>query len=209
MSNKRTKGVTVIRPIVYGNIATLLPQKKIPDSDHTHKWTVSVKGLNNEDISSFVKKVTFKLHETYANPQRVVEHPPFELTETGWGEFELTIKLQFVPESGEKPVMLYHNLRLHPYEEDGSISTANKNKPVFTDPTEYLYQIFLQNPSTGLQPRSTPNNPYSVQAEIDEIRKIEEATKKVQEQLVIYKDKLEKTTKELDEVKVELERVKK
>ena len=59
-----------------------------------------------------------------------MEHPPFELTETGWGEFELTIKLQFVPESGEKPVMLYHNLRLHPYEEDGSISTANKNKPV-------------------------------------------------------------------------------
>jgi len=48
-----------------------------------------------------------------------------------------------------------------------------------------------------------------VQAEIDEIRKIEEATKKVQEQLIIYKDRLEKTTKELDEVKLELERVKK
>lgn len=48
-----------------------------------------------------------------------------------------------------------------------------------------------------------------VQAEVDEIRKIEEATKKVQEQLTIYKNKLEKTTKELDDVKGELERIKK
>ena len=59
-----------------------------------------------------------------------IEQPPFEISETGWGEFELAIKLHFVPESNEKPVPLYHNLRLHPYEEDGTILSANKNKPV-------------------------------------------------------------------------------
>ncbi|CAG8459482.1 16372_t:CDS:2 [Acaulospora morrowiae] len=217
MSSKRTKGVTVVYPIVYGNVATLLPQKKVPDSDHTHKWTVSVRGINGSDISHFVKKVTFKLHETYSNPQRVVEQPPFEITETGWGEFELSIKLQFV-EPGEKHVSLYHNLRLHPYEEDGSISTVNKNKPVqsfqydelvFTDPSEALYQILTQHPIPTLPLRTSPNIPYSLQAEQEELRKIDEAYRKVQEQVVTYKNKLEKITKELDDVKGNLEQHKK
>ncbi|CAJ0633447.1 6691_t:CDS:2 [Entrophospora sp. SA101] len=182
-STKRTKGITIVRPIVYGNVATLLPQKKAPESDHTHKWTVS--------------------------------NPPFEITETGWGEFELSIKLQFVPESGEKHVTLYHNLRLHPYEEDGSISTANKNKPVqsflydelvFTDPTEAMYQILTSHPYSSLPAKSTPNSLYTEQ---EEISKIEDAYKKVQEQIQTHRSKLDSTTKELDEIKSALERLKK
>ncbi len=39
----------------------------------------------------------------------------FEVHETGWGEFEITIKLYYVPESLEKPQTFYHHLRLHPY----------------------------------------------------------------------------------------------
>ncbi|RGB42844.1 hypothetical protein C1646_738251 [Rhizophagus diaphanus] len=99
----------------------------------------------------------------------------------------------------------YRPTRLHA----SAIPFAVTDDDVFTEPTEYLHSLFLQHPSAGLPPRSTPTNPYSVQAEVDEIRKIEEATKKVQEQLTIYKNKLEKTTKELDDVKGELERIKK
>ena len=40
---------------------------------------------------------------------------PFLLHETGWGEFEIAIKLYYIPESSEKPQTLYHHLRLHPY----------------------------------------------------------------------------------------------
>src|ERR1700757_4755017 len=70
MSNKRMKGTVVTRALYYGNIASPLMGKKASDSDHTHKWTVLVRGVNNEDISFWVKKVTFRLHETYPNPQR-------------------------------------------------------------------------------------------------------------------------------------------
>ncbi|CAG8818147.1 34877_t:CDS:2, partial [Gigaspora margarita] len=212
MSTKRTKGVTIVYPIVYGNTASLLPQKKVPDSDHTHKWTVTVKGINGQDLGHFIKKVTFKLHETYSNPQRVVEHPPFEITETGWGEFELSIKLQFI-EGSEKPVTLYHNLRLHSYEDDGSISTSSKNKPVqsfqydelvFTDPPETLYQVLTTQPIPTL-PSKPSNSPYSLQAEQDELRKIDEAYRKVQEQMTLYKNRNDKITKELEEVKAELD----
>lgn len=48
------------------------PDKKPPNlpPDHTHQWTVSVRGVGENDISHFIKKVQFKLHDTYANPLR-------------------------------------------------------------------------------------------------------------------------------------------
>ena len=39
--------------------------------DHTHKWTICVKGVDGADITHFIKKVQFKLHaDTYSNPTR-------------------------------------------------------------------------------------------------------------------------------------------
>lgn len=70
MSSKRVKGISIARPFYYGSIAYPLNGKKASDADHTHKWTVMVKGLNNEDLSYYIKKVVFKLHETYPNPLR-------------------------------------------------------------------------------------------------------------------------------------------
>ena len=93
-------------PIVYGTIAT-----PIADSgDHTHKWTVYVRGFNDEDISYYIKKVTFKLHESFAEPLRVVEKFPFEQTETGWGEFEIQIKVYLID---QRILSINHFLRLH------------------------------------------------------------------------------------------------
>ncbi len=65
----------------------------------------------------------------------VIEKPPFEVTETGWGEFDLIIKIHFNPVSGEKPLTLYHHLKLHPYEEDELGNPWPKQKPV----TSYSY----------------------------------------------------------------------
>ncbi|KZZ95760.1 YEATS family protein [Ascosphaera apis ARSEF 7405] len=89
----------------------------IPE-DHTHKWRIFVRGVDGADISYWLKKVQFKLHETYAQCVRTIESPPFEVNETGWGEFEIQIKLYFVPESMEKPQTLWHTLTLHPYGDD-------------------------------------------------------------------------------------------
>jgi len=38
------------RSIVYGSLA--VPIKK-PETDHTHRWTVYVRGFNGEDIFTF------------------------------------------------------------------------------------------------------------------------------------------------------------
>ena len=41
------KGVTIIKPIVYGNIARYFGKKR-EDDGHTHQWTVFVKPYKNE-----------------------------------------------------------------------------------------------------------------------------------------------------------------
>jgi YEATS domain-containing protein 4 len=79
----RFKGVTIHRPIIYGNTATVLsPEEKetLTFPDHTHRWTVAVRSAASEpdsdivggadDLSYFIKRVTFKLHDTYPNPTR-------------------------------------------------------------------------------------------------------------------------------------------
>ncbi|KDE05125.1 hypothetical protein MVLG_04467 [Microbotryum lychnidis-dioicae p1A1 Lamole] len=130
MSHKRLRGVSVYRPLIYGNTAVLLEPDERVDTDHTHRWTVAVRSANSpttpskdpanqvgngDDIGYFVKKVTFKLHETYAQPLRTLERPPFQVTETGWGEFDIIIKIFFVHEAAEKPISFTHHLKLHPW----------------------------------------------------------------------------------------------
>ena len=130
------------RPIVYGNTAVLLSAGDQGGLGHTHQWTVGVYSATSEppaigetlipiggadDLSYFIKKVTFKLHDTYPQSTRsalidmrgltrtAIDRPPFEVTETGWGEFDIIIRIFFAPESGEKPLQLIHHLKLHPW----------------------------------------------------------------------------------------------
>jgi YEATS domain-containing protein 4 len=83
----------VVKPVVIGNIAKYFGKKR--EDGHTHEWTVYLKSFNNEDFSAFVKKVHFKLHDSYGNPNRILTKPPYEVTETGWGEFEISIRIYF------------------------------------------------------------------------------------------------------------------
>lgn len=75
--------MTIHRPIIYGNTATVLTAKEretLASPDHTHRWTVAVRSAASEpdseivggadDLGYFIKRVTFKLHDTYANPTR-------------------------------------------------------------------------------------------------------------------------------------------
>ena len=54
-----------------------------------------MRGATNEDLGAVIKHVVFQLHPSFNNPTRIVESPPFELSECGWGEFEIGISLFF------------------------------------------------------------------------------------------------------------------
>lgn len=76
------QGLSIFRPIIYGNTATLLtPQERENcPPEHTHKWTVAVRSAASaadsdivggaDNLGYFIKRVSFKLHDTYANPAR-------------------------------------------------------------------------------------------------------------------------------------------
>ncbi|KAE9448272.1 hypothetical protein C3L33_19847, partial [Rhododendron williamsianum] len=138
---KQLKDAEISVPIVFGSIAFWLGKKA--SEFQSHKWTVYVRGATNEDLGVVVKRAVFQLHASFNNPTRVLESPPFEVSESGWGEFEIAITLHFHSDICEKPLHLFHHLKLYPEDESGSLSTK---KPVVMESYD---EIVLTEPSEG------------------------------------------------------------
>ncbi|GFX16173.1 YEATS domain-containing protein 4 [Trichonephila clavipes] len=188
----RLKGVQVVKPIVYGNIAYYLGSKRDEDG-HTHQWNVYLRPYKNEDMSVFIKRVHFKLHESYAEPNRVCHAPPYGVTETGWGEFEVVIKI-FFQDSNERPVTIYHFLKLFDREKDGNVKMGSEvvtsesyDELVFTDPTAKMYRL-LSCPKLNA-PAPAHQIDYEDKKSKD-LQQILNAKKKVKQEIVELKARL-------------------
>uniref|UniRef100_A0A7E4VNV5 MATH domain-containing protein n=1 Tax=Panagrellus redivivus TaxID=6233 RepID=A0A7E4VNV5_PANRE len=131
------------KPVVYGNRAVPLPEK-LPNG-HTHRWTVYFRSFNDEPLSKFIKKVQFKLHQDYENSTRNVEQEPFEVTETGWGEFHVGMRIYF-HDSQERQASCTHYLALRAPEvtREGTVPVImkeNYDELVFINPTRKMYEL--------------------------------------------------------------------
>ncbi|CAB3405884.1 unnamed protein product [Caenorhabditis bovis] len=140
---ERMKKKTVVKPIVYGNTASPFGYKRESDN-HTHQWTVFLRPYLAEDPTKWIRKVQFKLHESYANPYRIIEKPPYEVTETGWGEFEVQIRIYFI-DPNEKPITAFHYLRL--FQPLIKLPSGNEivslefyDEIIFQEPTVQIYK---------------------------------------------------------------------
>lgn len=51
--------------------------------------------------------------KTFLNSFKAVEKFPFEIHQTGWGEFDIGIKIYFV-DPAERAAEVIHGLKLHP-----------------------------------------------------------------------------------------------
>ncbi|KAG0252397.1 YEATS domain-containing protein 2 [Actinomortierella ambigua] len=107
----------VKRRIVVGNVSKYLPEHRRDArlKDFSYKWMIYVDGTPNpEDITAYVQKVEFYLHESY-KPNHIVtiEEPPFHLSRYAWGETTVKIMLYFKDERN-KPVEVFHKLALDP-----------------------------------------------------------------------------------------------
>jgi YEATS domain-containing protein 4 len=101
--NSRLSNTTACLPIVYGSVAVYLGKKA--DEFSTHKWSLYLRGPNDEDLSFSIAKVIFQLHPSFAQPVRELVSPPFEVTERGWGEFEAQIRILW-KDPDEKPTVV-------------------------------------------------------------------------------------------------------
>lgn len=196
-----------MKQIVYGNVAKYFGKKREEDG-HTHNWTVYVKAYSNEDIGSYIKKVHFKLHDSYANQNRVVTKPPFEVSETGWGEFEVTIKLHFI-DPNEKPVTIYHMLRL--FETDPISKTISIKKNLVS---EFYDEIIFQDPSPLLAHSLTNTKTVSQsllrhETDFEERRErtlnsIVQAKRKVRNEIEELRERLKQAQKTIGRYKEEI-----
>lgn len=216
--SKRIKNVSISVPFLYGNSAKrLAPEQRTEKTptDHTHIWTVFLKpALDNIDLTPLIKKVTFKLHETYENPVRSVESPPYQVTETGWGEFEIIIKIHFHAGSelgiSEKNFQIFHALKLHPYNpqaperENGEVHSVLFDELVFQEPTDLVFETLTQKPLNLLPYKySDPNKrdqEYLRTNEIDELARLDVYTAKVKEEI----EKQRNEYKELEQQRLAL-----
>ena len=98
---KRKKDTELVVPICYGTCAYWLGKKA--DEYHSHKWTVYLRGpeYRGGPLARHLEGA-FNLHPSFKEAQRTLEKPPYEVTETGWGEFEIGITVHFSDDSGEK-----------------------------------------------------------------------------------------------------------
>jgi YEATS domain-containing protein 4 len=81
-----------------------------------------------------------------------------------WGEFEIQIRVTFVTESGEKNIILYHHLKLHPWAAAGEpeipspdyaiahgpVHSWQYDEIVFHEPFSNFYDILMAHPPTPL-----------------------------------------------------------
>ena len=145
------KNQIIVKPFVYGSVAINLGKKS--KGEATHKWCVYVRGVNNENISNFIKSVQFTLHSTFQNNIRVINKWPFELYEMGWGEFDIKIKIELIDES-VKPIELTHPLKFYnqPHQSQSSkkpVVSENYDEIIFVNPKPEILEQLLRDDNTN------------------------------------------------------------
>lgn len=190
---------TVIVPICYGSIAFFLDKKK-SDEYHTHRWTLYVRGPNNEDLSVGIAKVVFQLHPSFPQPVRELTAPPFEVTEKGWGEFEATIRIVW-RDPDEKATVLTHGIKLYPPGATNITKDTTPKEPVvhefydevvFTNPKESFHRQLMR---TSEMPRVKSHEPsvqeiFPVYSDEADVKALLEAQKFLEAEIAAVKSRL-------------------
>lgn len=132
-------------PVVCGSIAVPLSEKT--EQGATHSWCLYIRCPKNRDLSIIIEKVVFSLHPSFPHPNRIVR-APFEIVETGWGEFDVGVQIYFKDSS--IPVIKFpsHPLRLyHEYHASSSSLTPPTIPVVMERYDEISFEDHLLNES--------------------------------------------------------------
>lgn len=136
------------------------------------------------------------------------------MTEFGWGEFEIGIKIYFV-DASERPVELFHLLKLFPL--DGSAQVKKKpvvaeqyDEIVFHEPTENFYNKLKRYelpPGSGIRISPHPNVTYTSISlnQTSEAEQILVAKNKVRQEIQKLKEQYDEAEEEVQRIRGELQ----
>ena len=169
----------------------------------------------------------------------MVFKPPYEVSETGWGEFEVQIKIHFT-DPQERPVTLYHVLKLFhtpgstttgsaaaglppgaaaAAPGDGSTTTSAVVQGKKTVVSECYDEIVFQEPTQYIHALLTTTRPitlnaYKHETDFEERKRrtggaLASGRQKVREEVADFRQKLMLANITIDKFKLELARAKK
>jgi len=166
--------------------------------------------------------VVFQLHPSFAQPTRELNEPPFEVTETGWGEFEASIRIIWNDVAGERSTILTHGIRLYPNKAPSTSADTSAymntqvpvvaekyDEVVFTNPREEFHQCLINGhkKNTLAYPLSNEQSVlqhYRTYGDEGDVKALLSAKQFLEGELRNVKDRLLRVDSELDEVKCSL-----
>lgn len=181
---KPTEPRPKVLPLVLGTVSFWLGKKA--DEYHSHRWTTYVRHPEGKSLSQVVDHVIFQLHPSFPDPTRKVSQEPYEVSETGWGEFEIVATVHFAERLKLDPVSVPYPLKLYPEGSDGS--QQNTKRPVVKERYEEIVVMSADDGSwkSDWEDVAEDAAPCSVRehlgtyVEEEEIRKMQEARLKVE-----------------------------
>lgn len=107
----------------------------------------------------------------------MVTTPPYELTELGWGEFDITVALNFCKDAGDSSLEIFHRLKLYS-EESGNQNTKKAvvretyEELVFSEPPlEFYERVTKAERRPAVESSLTPHFPkHDEQHDLHKIR---------------------------------------
>ncbi|CAL6015707.1 YEATS_family protein [Hexamita inflata] len=83
----------VSKGVMYGFVRQNLQESA--DSENWNAWSIFVQSSQNQEMSDYVDRVTFILHESFSDNKRTVFNPPYETTILGLQECYAYIFIYF------------------------------------------------------------------------------------------------------------------
>ncbi|CAF1546168.1 unnamed protein product, partial [Didymodactylos carnosus] len=111
ISNKSKSGV-LRKTFLIGNTHKELTRKTA--HGNTSEWTFFVRppSSDRDSIETYIKRIRVYLHKTFSPPLVILDRSPFEITRTGWGEFEIRVIIEFQDEWHHEDLEIFWNLTL-------------------------------------------------------------------------------------------------
>ncbi|XP_043285624.1 protein AF-9 [Venturia canescens] len=121
--------------------ASMLRVRTTPQG-YTHDWEVFVRGIDNADISQYVDKVVFHLHETFPKPKRILKEPPYVVKESGYAGFVIPIDVYLKNKDEPRRIQISYDLILLP--SGPAFNNVIRHHEVFANPSEEFRKKLLK-----------------------------------------------------------------
>lgn len=144
---------------------------KEPFGEFPYRWNLFLRSaLENQHLDKLVSKVVFNLHETFKDPRRVRDSPPFCVREHGYGEFDFPIDIYFNSKQGTKYTINYF-LELPPQDSSTSLSRIRKEVISFLNPDPEFRRLLIESGAS-----SQPVNAAAAAAAVANVTSLAPAT---------------------------------